>query len=354
MVDQLNSMFELTDNLLPCSCRLAAARAPESASAQPLVNDPYASALAALPQCTAYQEQQQQQAQQDRLADAVSSAYLDALALETAGVVNIELNGAEYKQVVLLGDGLDTRPHRLDWPKGTVLFCVAPTEAHKAAEAALQAAGAKVPGGCLLRRVRVDVAGLARESDGDQLAAALDRAGYRADRLSVWLLQGLECAAPTLPTLRNLLTSVANAAAFGSVVCGCLPPGLGRRVAENLLAEFSMLGTVAGWKEIAVELGAGDRVAASAAQDADIAAGLPPAAAAAGAAGTGATESGDGRGLGEGVSLAGRQGDGDGGHRPGWLFGAQHRAMSLLQMGIYDDHVAAAQDADEDYFDNIS
>lgn len=130
-------------------------------------------------------------------------------------------------------------------------------------------------------------------------------------------LQGLDCAAPSIPALQGLLTSVANAAAYGSVVCGCLPPGLDKRAAENLLAEFSMLGTVAGWREIAVELGAGSRVAAAATSP---------------DAGVGGTA----------IGAAGAE-DADGGREQGWLFCAQHRAMSLLQMGIYDDHVAAAQ-----------
>ncbi len=45
-------------------------------------------------------------------------------------------------QVVLVGDGLDTRPYRLPWPPGTLLFVVAPAEVHAAAEAALATPGA--------------------------------------------------------------------------------------------------------------------------------------------------------------------------------------------------------------------
>lgn len=60
-------------------------------------------------------------------------------------------------QVVLVGDGMDTRPFRLSWPEGTVLFMVAPSETHELAEAVLKQAGAKVPRGCLLRRVNADL-----------------------------------------------------------------------------------------------------------------------------------------------------------------------------------------------------
>lgn len=85
--------------------------------------------------------------------------------------------------MVLLGDGMDTRPFRLPWPEGTVMFCVAPAEVHAAAEAALKPAGARVPRGCLLRRVSAEL------HEGELFAEALERAGFRGDRLSVWALQ---------------------------------------------------------------------------------------------------------------------------------------------------------------------
>ncbi len=69
-------------------------------------------------------------------------------------------------QVVLLGCGMDTRPFRLPWPVSTVLFLLAPAEVHAAAAAALKAAGAAVPRGCLLRRVPIDLqVSLTRQSE---------------------------------------------------------------------------------------------------------------------------------------------------------------------------------------------
>ena len=41
------------------------------------------------------------------------------------------------------------------------------------------------------------------------------------------------------------------------------------------------------------------------------------------------------------------------GLRP-WLFVAQQKRLSLAEMGIYDDHVAAAEEVDEDFFGNFS
>ena len=92
----------------------------------------------------------------------------------------------EYNQVVLVGDAFDTRPFRLPWPEGTVIFCVASAEAHRIAEAALKEQQARVPRGCLLRRVPAE---LQADDSGGSFAAALERAGFRGDRLSVWVLQ---------------------------------------------------------------------------------------------------------------------------------------------------------------------
>lgn len=67
------------------------------------------------------------------------------------------LSPCMHVQVVLLGCGMDTRPYRLGWPMGTVLFLLAPQEVHDAGEQALRAVGATVTRGCLLRRVPIDL-----------------------------------------------------------------------------------------------------------------------------------------------------------------------------------------------------
>lgn len=47
---------------------------------------------------------------------------------------------------MLLGDGMDTRPFRLLWPPGTLLFSVAPAEVHEQAEALLAASASAAAG----------------------------------------------------------------------------------------------------------------------------------------------------------------------------------------------------------------
>ena len=88
--------------------------------------------------------------------------------------------------MVLFGDGFDTRPFRLVWPTGTVVFMVALPEVHKRAEAVLAQQGAAMAAGCLLRRVNLDSGAQNRDT---RFVASLLRAGYQADRLSVWCFQ---------------------------------------------------------------------------------------------------------------------------------------------------------------------
>jgi hypothetical protein len=156
------------------------------------------------------------------------------------------------RQVVLLGDGFDTRPFRLTWPPGTLLFSVAPAEAHEQAEAHLAAAQppAHVQRGCLLRRVNMNlkpavaaaasaaadaaaakIGSSSSSSDGEVLVQQgstatvfreqLSRAGFRADRLSVWVLQGLHDQGIDVEVLRQLLAELADSAAFHRCVSLC-------------------------------------------------------------------------------------------------------------------------------------
>lgn len=133
------------------SAQLARHRAIESAhNAHKLFADPYADALAS------QVEHRGHNAPDHAAHDILATKFLDDMALQAVGLVNMDL-GQEYRQVVLLGDGMDTRPYRLPWPVGTVLYIVAPPEVHDRAEAVLEQQGARVLRGCLVKRVRVDL-----------------------------------------------------------------------------------------------------------------------------------------------------------------------------------------------------
>lgn len=180
--------------------------------------------------------------------DAVATRYIDeslANAMQATAVNSIQ--EGDFKQVVLFGDGFDTRPFRLDWPAGTLLFVVAPAEVHEKAEALLAASPRKphAPRGCLLRRVNMNLRAAATaaadaaeaspagssssssEEGGPEqqeqrqqqavptaFAEQLSRAGFRGDRLSVWALQGLHGQGLSQGVLQQLLAEIANCAAF--------------------------------------------------------------------------------------------------------------------------------------------
>jgi methyltransferase (TIGR00027 family) len=86
------------------------------------------------------------------------------------------------RQVVLAAAGLDTRAFRLDWPSRTRLYELDLPEVLDAKEDVIDKAGAKP--NCERQTVRVDL----RESTWPE---ALLARGYRPQKPSVWLIEGL-------------------------------------------------------------------------------------------------------------------------------------------------------------------
>lgn len=143
----------------------------------------------------------------------------------------------------------------------------------------------------------------------------LERAGFRADKLSVWVLQGFPVGASSRTSLQRLLVETTGMAAFGSIVAGQLPP-MPTQEASNVLGEFGLLGPVREFgspgADYAVEAGATS---------------------------------------GAWARLTAQYGVG--GESPR-LFCAQHTRLSLVQMQVRDDHIRAAEEAGEDFFGNFS
>lgn len=103
--------------------------------------------------------------------------------------------------------------------------------------------------------------------------------------------------------LECMLANVANCAAFGSVVTGEFQ-GVSKKVCEEILASNGLLGTVVSVQDEMRLEGTTASVAASAYYH--------------------------------------------------WVFTSQHQRMSLTEMGVYEMHVAAAEETDEDFFGNFS
>ncbi|GLC41902.1 hypothetical protein PLESTB_001045600 [Pleodorina starrii] len=402
--------------VLRVSQRIAAARAIENCRraddsvSPPLFLDPYADLMAG------WQHQQRDDAPVDAAArvrqgegdaemctalDIIATAHVDRLLLNATAVAAVNrITNGDYRQVVLLGDAMDTRPYRLPLAPGTAIFMVAPAEAHAAAAAALAseeaaaiadavaaapaasstapaaeaaasssrggsvaaggaegsegesaaggqgrgegegqgtgtatAAGAggrggrsrsrlrgpRPPPGCLLRRVSLE---LQPGGDFSSLPSSLEAAGFRADRLSVWAVQGLAGLGLGEQDVVSLLAEAANCAAYHSLLLGELPPlPGGRAAAANALAECGLLGS-------------------------PLAFGTP--------------DSSYGRWRPEWGSADGGDDPSGGGSADGhqaqqrWLFASQQIRLSAAQMDTYSSHRAAAEEMDEDFFDNFS
>jgi O-methyltransferase involved in polyketide biosynthesis len=304
---------------LECGRQLAALRARDAGAERPLLFPPDALAGALLegaPPAAAADFAADAAAARDLLATRfVDDQLLGALGRAHTG------RGQEYNQAVLLGDGMCTRAFRLPWPTGTAIYLVAPAEAHERAEAVLAARAARAPRGCLLRRVDADLRG-----GGGGFAPALERAGFRADRLSAWGLQGAGRLGLAPSAWAAMFAEVANCAALESLIFGELPPAT-RRGAEDFLASFRLLGSPIEHEEVRVEaarLAAAARIGAAGASAAAWWEAAPAAAAPWGA--------------------------GAAAERP-WLFLAKQQHLSEREIDAFEAQVTAAEAADEGGFE---
>lgn len=287
--------------------RLAAARAKEYRRSDALFSDPLASMLSQplVPE----EARNGASLAQDRESamDIIATRYIDdtiSKAVDATSLNNIR--SGDYRQVVLIGDALDSRPYRLPWPAGTLLFLVARSEAHAAALEALGSQSrpnraalppARVPRACLLRRVDAAL-------NGEDFLGDLERAGFQPGRLSVWVIQGLDWLHDDTAALRGVLACVGLGTAYHSLAVGELPTGQPGE-AEQLLAEAGLLSAE-------TEFGS---------KEADYGRWQP-------------------------------QWSGPGVRRR--LFAAQQQRLSTAQENLLAAHSAAAMEADEDFFGNFS
>ena len=314
---------------------------------------------------------------------AAATAFADATLLYATDLVNLEADakGSEYRQVVLLGPGLDSRPQRLGWPAGTVLFECASADAHAVAAAALASGrarelaaeaaaaemeeeeeeeegeededddddeeggqreggvfsafnGSAAPRGRLLRRVVCDVS---TEEGREALAERLFEAGFRAERLSAWCVSAgalFDSSSPSSHSsfddnaeeaLGQLFGAVASCAAFCSFVVGDLPP-MTRKEAESVVASSGLLGSVVAFGSEGDEAGSALWRLNGWKEEEE--------------------EEEEGEGGEEGK-------EGGEPRRRRWLFVGQQRSQSDAELGILKAFSEAAEDA-EGFEDNVS
>ncbi|XP_055829942.1 O-methyltransferase 1, chloroplastic [Solanum dulcamara] len=186
------------DPFFQAAIERASLRLRESHSPDPLFIDPYVGCL--LPSNSLQDMDQQLHPY------CLAIKFIDDKLLETMQSTD------GLKQVVLLTDGLDTRPYRLNWPTSTLVFGICPEKVFRGAVQKLQDAGAKIPRGCMSFHV---------PSESFDIEHILRSKGFCGTRPSIWAFQGLPVV--NLESFKDILSTVSNLAMKGCLFLGELP-----------------------------------------------------------------------------------------------------------------------------------
>lgn len=222
--------------------------------------------------------------------------------------------------------------------------------------------------------------------NGASFAKELFRAGFQGDKLSVWAVQGLHGQQLPASQLHAILEDVSGCAAFHSLIVGELPAA-SKKDANVLLAEYGLLGAAESFSVHGEQYQrGGETSSAPTGEDGKSllqSEGQGSGASSGSSAATGGFSNGSrlvvdvqrygskaaqeswqvpregqvpGVGLLESSTRADTSGVAQGvsGEQDRWLFASQQMRLSLTQMGVYGDHVAAAEGADEDFYADVS
>ncbi|XP_027349728.1 uncharacterized protein LOC113861237 [Abrus precatorius] len=189
------------DPLLLAATASASLRYQETLRPEPLFIDPYAGCLIPpnIPKDVI----------QDLHPYCLATKFIDDKLLRTVN----RFDGV--KQLVLLTDGMDTRPYRLNWPASTIIFEISPERVFKTAAEKLKDVGVKIPKRCIFYHIPLE------SSDVEQ---SLQFKGYNGNRPSIWALQGFPVM--TLPIFEEVLSMISSLAMKGSLFVGELPAWL--------------------------------------------------------------------------------------------------------------------------------
>ncbi|KAJ0111820.1 hypothetical protein Patl1_00990 [Pistacia atlantica] len=126
------------------------------------------------------------------------------------------------RTVVLLTDGMDTRPYRLNWPNSTIIFDISPERVFRKSAEKLEGVGAKIPRSCLYLHVPLE---------SSNIQEVLHSKGFNGNRPSIWAFQGLPVM--TLASFEEILLLISSLAINGCFFLGELPAWLTETEIEN-------------------------------------------------------------------------------------------------------------------------
>jgi methyltransferase (TIGR00027 family) len=183
--------WDITESVGATALSVAAARAVETAAADPLIRDEFAYLLvssAGQPWARLASPGLEWIGDDERGRRAHRLAC-DYQAVRTHFFDNyfVVAVAEGIRQVVILAAGLDSRAYRLDWPTGSTVYEIDQPQVLKYKTATLESAG--VIAKALRRSVAVDLR--------DDWPAALSAAGFDPNRPTAWLAEGL---LPYLPS----------------------------------------------------------------------------------------------------------------------------------------------------------
>ncbi|XP_078439622.1 S-adenosyl-L-methionine-dependent methyltransferases superfamily protein [Wolffia australiana] len=194
--------------LLAEASKAASIRFSESLRPDPVLIDLYAGCLISA---------EDQECSKEDLSP-LSSHYVLTTKFIDNKILSLASGGAsadEVKQIVLFSDGFDTRPYRIKWPRGTIIFHISSEIVSKIARQKLEAVGAKIGKTCRLIHV---------PSESPNLQAALSSRGFHGGSASSWVIQGFPLR--SIEEVKEVLSVVSSLAAKGSGIVGELPKRL--------------------------------------------------------------------------------------------------------------------------------
>lgn len=180
--------WDIASSVGTTAVMVAAARARETESADPLIRDPYARLLVTGADTGVWEKflgeaMQQRIGAADPEAAAMFANMLGYQAVRTHFFDSFfaEAAGAGVRQIVILASGLDSRAYRLSWPEGTVVFEIDQPKVLEYKSATLAEHGVRPSADC--REVAIDLR--------QDWPAALKAAGFDPARPTAWLAEGL-------------------------------------------------------------------------------------------------------------------------------------------------------------------
>ncbi|KAJ8749552.1 hypothetical protein K2173_026201 [Erythroxylum novogranatense] len=189
------------DPLLQSAINAASLRFQETHRPEPLFVDPYAGCFV--------RPNMQMDLKKYSHHYCLATRFIDDKLLQTVN----HIDGT--KQVVLLTNGMDTRPYRLHWPTSTIIFDISPEMIYRKSAEKLQGVGAKIPRSCFFLHVPLE---------STNLQKSLRNKGFNGNRPSIWVIQGLPVM--TLASFEEILHIVSSLATKGCLFVGELPAWL--------------------------------------------------------------------------------------------------------------------------------